>query len=178
MKKLLALLILLSIFACSTPKEASNSDLEARIQRIENGLMSSLQIEGEEAVTYNINERLKQLGIPGVSIAVVTNGKVEWAKGYGMADIAENRPMTSETMLLVGSISKPIAALRAHQLVENGRLSLDGNVNDYLTSWQLPDNEFTTKEKVTLRRILNHTAGLTTWGFPGYDKGDEIPSVR
>ena len=70
-----------------------------------------------------------------------------------------------------------MAALRTHQLVEDGKFNLDTNINEYLSSWQLPDNEFTHDEKVTLRRILNHTAGLTVWGFPGYDKGDTIPTV-
>lgn len=156
---------------------AQEADLEARIQRIENGLMPSLQIKGEPVPTFNVNERLKQLGIPGLSVAFVKDGKIEWARAYGMADVAANQPMTTETMLLAGSISKPVAALRAHQMVEDGTFDLDENVNKYLKSWYVPDNEFTQKEKVTLRRILNHTAGLTVWGFPGYDKGDKIPSV-
>ena len=80
-------------------------------------------------------------------------------------------------MFLAGSISKPVAALRAHQLAEEGIISLDSNVNNYLQSWKLPDNQFTKNKKVTTRRILNHTAGLTVWGFPGYDKGDTIPTV-
>lgn len=174
MKKPLITLLSLFIVLISTAQE---SKLEDRIQRIENGLMPALQIKGKAIPTFNINERLKQLGIPGASIAFVHNGKVEWARAYGMADISQNKPMTPETMLLAGSISKPIAALRAHQMIEKGALNLDENVNKYLKSWYVPDNEFTTKEKVTLRRILNHTAGLTVWGFPGYDKGDKIPSV-
>lgn len=174
MKKSLITLLSLFIVLLSTAQE---SKIEDRIKRIENGLMPALQIKGEPIPTFNINERLKQLSIPGVSIAFVHNGKVEWARAYGMADISQNKAMTPETMLLAGSISKPIAALRAHQMVEKGVLSLDGNVNKYLKSWYIPDNEFTVKEKVTLRRILNHTAGLTVWGFPGYDKGDKIPSV-
>lgn len=171
--------IFLAVFLLTTAplQGQSNSDLEARIKRIENGLMPVLQIKGEPVTTFNIEERLRQLNIPGLSIAFVTNGKVEWARAYGIADKADNKPMTTETMLLAGSISKPIAALRAHQMVEAGNFDLDVNVNTYLKSWKLPENEFTKKEKVTLRRILNHTAGLTTWGFPGYDKGDKIPSV-
>jgi CubicO group peptidase (beta-lactamase class C family) len=102
---------------------------------------------------------------------------VEWAKGYGLADVAGQRPVDAQTLFLAGSISKPVTALRTLQLVEDGTFALDANINTYLTSRQLPDNEFTTIEKVTLRRILNHTAGLTVWGFPGYDKGDAIPSV-
>ncbi len=120
---------------------------------------------------------MKELGIPGVSIAVINEGQLEWAKGYGIADSSENRPVTTETMFLAGSISKPVAAIRTHQLAEEAVISLDSNVNKYLTSWKLPENKFTEKEKVTPRRILNHTAGLTVWGFPGYDKGDTIPSV-
>lgn len=170
-------LLTLTLLFLATLGFAQDADINERIKRIENGLMPSLQIKGEPTPTFNVNERLKQLGIPGISLAFVNNGKVEWARAYGMADIANNKPMTPETMLLAGSISKPIAALRAHQMVESGQLSLDANVNDYLTSWKLPDNEFTAKEKVTLRRILNHTAGLTVWGFPGYDKGDKIPTV-
>lgn len=152
-------------------------DVEQRIKRIENGLQPFMQIEGEHVPTFNIKDRLKSLNIPGISIAFARNGKVEWARAYGTADISENRPMTTETLLLAGSISKPVAALRAHQMVESGQFDLDTNVNNYLSSWKLPDNEFTATEKVTLRRILNHTAGLTVWGFPGYDKGDKIPSV-
>jgi CubicO group peptidase (beta-lactamase class C family) len=94
-----------------------------------------------------------------------------------VADSSANRMVDSLTMFLAGSISKPVSAIRAHQLVEAGKMSLDENINNYLTSWKVPDNEFTTKEKVTLRRILNHIAGLTVWGFPGYDKGDTIPTV-
>lgn len=175
MKKTFTTLLLLALVSFSSI--AQNSAIEERVKRIENGLMLPMQIKGQPIKTFNINERLKQLNIPGVSIAFVNNGKVEWARAYGMADISENRPMTTETLLLAGSISKPVAALRAHQMVEEGKLSLDKNINDYLKSWKLPDNEFTVKEKVTLRRILNHTAGLTTWGFPGYDKGDKIPSI-
>ena len=80
-------------------------------------------------------------------------------------------------MFQAGSISKPVAATRALQLHEDGTISLDSNVNRYLSSWQLPDNEFTADEKVTTRRILDHSSGLTVWGFPGYKRGTEIPSA-
>jgi CubicO group peptidase (beta-lactamase class C family) len=110
-------------------------------------------------------------------LAVVSNGKIEWARSYGMADVSQGREMTNETLQLAASISKPISAVRAHQLVEEGVFDLDADINSYLTSWKVPENEFTSAEKVTIRRILNHTAGLTVWGFPGYDKGDTIPSV-
>lgn len=180
-------LILATLTACTEPapnKEqtsttdaAPKSSLEQRIEGIENSVMPSLQITGREVPTYNIDERLEELGIPGLSVAFAVDGEIQWARAYGMADVAEGRKMTPDTMLLAGSISKPVAALRALQMVEAGTFDLDENINSYLTSWQVADNEFTEIEKVNLRRILNHTAGLTVWGFPGYDKGDEIPST-
>ncbi|TRX60688.1 beta-lactamase family protein [Fulvivirga sp. M361] len=177
MKPLNTLLILLILVNCSPEPEKDQELLSERISRIENGLQPNLQIQGDSIANYTIEERMRELGIPGVSIAVINEGQIEWAKGYGMADSSENRPVTTETMFLAGSISKPVAALRAHQLAEEGVIHLDSNVNNYLSSWKLPENEFTEKEKVTTRRILNHTAGLTVWGFPGYDKGDTIPGV-
>jgi CubicO group peptidase (beta-lactamase class C family) len=177
MKNLLILLSICTLFSCTDPKEKQQQELLDRISRIEHSIQPTLQIEGEEVPTYFIEDRLKELNIPGISIAVVNNGKLEWAKGYGFADKSENRMVDTLTMFLAGSISKPVAAIRAHQLVEEGKMSLDVNINDYLSTWKVPDNEFTAKEKVTLRRILNHTAGLTVWGFPGYDKGDTIPTV-
>ncbi|WP_455169581.1 serine hydrolase domain-containing protein [Aegicerativicinus sediminis] len=177
MKSIYTLLFLIFLISCQSKTEETDELLEARISRIENGLQPNLQIEGDSIPNYNINDRLKELGIPGVSIAILNDGKIEWAKGYGMADSTENRLVSTETMFLAGSISKPVAAIRAHQLAEEGKIHLDSNVNTYLTSWKLPDNDYTTNEKVTTRRILNHTAGLTVWGFPGYDKGDTIPTV-
>jgi len=177
MKTIRTIFILLLIAGCSSQSGTDSDLLTERINRIENGLQPNLQIEGDSVPVFNINERLNELGIPGVSIAVLHNGEIEWAKGYGIADSSENRSVTTETMFLAGSISKPVAATRALQLAEEGTIELDTNVNNYLTSWKVPDNEFTDTEKVTTRRILNHTAGLTVWGFPGYDKGDTIPSV-
>jgi len=174
----LASLCLTMTIACVSSDNLRHSlDTKQSIQRIENSLSEAVLIKGQALKTYSIEERLTHHNIPGLSVAVAYDGEVLWSKGYGMADVAESREMTPETMLLAGSISKPIAALRALQLHDEGRMKLDVNVNQYLTSWQVPDNEYTDVEKVTIRRILNHTAGLTVWGFPGYDKGDDVPST-
>lgn len=173
MNRNLVYLLLILLASCSNNK----SPVDEKVDQIMRSIQPNLQIEGDSVPTYTIEERLKMLNIPGISMAVVENGELVWARSYGMADSASNRPVTTETLFLAGSISKPVAALAALAMVEEGKLSLDENVNNKLTSWKVPDNEFTTTEKVTLRRILNHTAGLTVWGFPGYDKGDTIPSV-
>jgi len=177
LSRFLFFFVLLLVSCDPVDRPGAESEVDARIGRIENGLIEILQIEGLSQRKFSINERLEEHGIPGLSVAFAAHGKLEWVRAYGDADRNQNRPMTTNTYLLAGSISKPVAAVQALQLVEDGVFDLDENINTYLTSWQVPDNEFTETEKVTLRRILNHTAGLTVWGFPGYDKGDEFPSV-
>ena len=145
--------VFISLLACA-PKEVEEKNYQERYDRIVNGIQPILQIEGEQIPTFSIDERLKEKGIPGMSLAVYHDGVI-WGSAYGMADKGENRKVDLTTMFLAGSISKPVAAVRAHQLVEEGTLNLDGNVNEFLSSWQVPDNEFTKNEKVTLRRILN-----------------------
>ncbi|MFY0629830.1 MAG: beta-lactamase family protein [Flavobacteriaceae bacterium] len=177
---LFSILCLFALTNCSNPTEQKSKLLNEKISRIENGLRSNLQIQYGDTISvqyYNIEKRMKELDIPGLSIAVLYEGKIEWAKGYGMADIFQNREVTTTTLFQAGSISKPIAATRVHQLAEEDVINLDTDVNDYLTSWKVPDNEFTAEEKVTPRRLLNHSAGLTVRGFPGYSIHDTVPNV-
>lgn len=120
---------------------------------------------------------MKALNVRGVSIAVINNYEIEWAKEYGFADFEAKRPVEITTLFQAGSISKPVAAVAAMKLVEEGKLALDENINAFLTSWKLPDNEFTKEKKVTLREILSHSAGVTVHGFPGYGAGEPIPTL-
>jgi CubicO group peptidase (beta-lactamase class C family) len=116
--------------------------------------------------------------VPGVSIAVIGDHKIEWAKGYGLKELGGISLITPETLFQAASISKPVSAMAALYLVGQGLLNLDENVNDKLRSWKVPDNEWTTEKKVTLRGILSHGAGLTVSGFPGYAQGAAIPTLR
>jgi len=129
------------------------------------------------AVESGLDKRMQALHVRGVSIAVIQNYQVEWAKGYGFADLESKRPVTAGTLFQAGSISKPVAAVAAMKLVEMGKLRLDDSVNTFLKSWKLPDSDFTKEEKVTLRRIMSHSAGLTVHGFPGYAAGEAVPSI-
>ena len=104
--------------------------------------------------------------MPGVSVAVLADGEIGWARGYGFADVESRRPVTANTLFQAASVSKPVAALAALQLVEEGRVDLDADVNTYLRSWLLPSNELTTEAPVTLRGLLTHRAGLSVSGLP------------
>ena len=101
MLRLSCLLMSFLLIACSPGEQSDgSSQLEARIDNIENGLISSLQIKGQTQEQYNINERLEELGIPGLSVAFSSNGEVEWTRAYGLADTTENRPMTTREPLI------------------------------------------------------------------------------
>jgi CubicO group peptidase (beta-lactamase class C family) len=115
--------------------------------------------------------------VPGLSVAVIDSGRIAWAAGFGVKEAGSNDSVNSETLFQAGSISKPTSALAVMRLVQEGRLDLDEDVNRKLKSWKVPENRFTRTEKVTLRRILSHTAGLTVHGFPGYEVGATVPTV-
>ena len=164
------------LFLLTFPQAAlAQAAAQTRIQRVENGLLPPVLVKGEPG--WTIQERMKHYKIPGVSVAVIHDFKIEWAKAYGVKDIETNEPVTTETLFQAGSISKPVAAMVALKKVEEGKIALDEDINKKLTSWKLPDNEFTAKKKVTLANLLSHTGGLTVHGFPGYAVGSKLPSL-
>ena len=124
-----------------------------------------------------ILKRMHERNITGLSLAVVKDGKIIKAQGYGFTDKSNRVPVTADTLFQAGSISKPVAAMAVLHLVEQGRLSLDENVNEKLRTWKVPENEFTKEKKVTLRGILSHSAGLTVHGFPGYVADAKLPDI-
>lgn len=152
------------------------SVVERRIQRIQNAILPAVLVKGEAAQGAKLADRMAALHVPGVSIAVIHDGQIEWARGFGVAKIG-GPAVTSEALFQAASISKPVTAMAALRLVQSGKLDLDTNVNRYLKTWKVPDNEFTAKTKVTLRELLTHTAGMTVHGFPGYSSGAPVPTL-
>jgi CubicO group peptidase (beta-lactamase class C family) len=124
-----------------------------------------------------VEERMATHHVPGVSVAVLDQGQIAWARGYGVMDVETGEPVTPETLFQAASISKPVAAMAALRLVEEGALDLDTPVNTYLKSWKLPDNGHTEENPVTLRHLLTHTGGLTVHGFPGYSPDGPVAST-
>jgi CubicO group peptidase (beta-lactamase class C family) len=116
------------------------------------------------------------LHVPGVGIAVIHNGAIEWVKGYGVQRIG-GKLVTPDTLFQAGSISKPIAALAALHLVQQGKLQLDADVNSVLTTWKVPTSSAAPGATVTLRELLTHTAGFTVHGFPGYAANAPVPTL-
>jgi CubicO group peptidase (beta-lactamase class C family) len=130
-----------------------------------------------DALDDIINAEMTMRQIPGLSLAIIENGKIVRAQGYGVTEKGGKTPVSPHTLFQAGSVSKPVAALGALRLVELGKLDLDDDVNTRLRTWKLPDNALSAEQKVTLRRLLSHNAGLTVHGFPGYASNAPVPSV-
>ncbi|HEY44493.1 MAG TPA: serine hydrolase [Anaerolineae bacterium] len=122
-------------------------------------------------------ERMEHYNVPGVSVAVINGGELEEEKGYGVRYSKGDLPIVSDTLFQAASISKPFTAIAALRLVQEGMLDLDRDVNEVLQSWKVPESVLTMEERVTLRRLLSHTAGLSVHGFAGYPVGEDIPTL-
>jgi CubicO group peptidase (beta-lactamase class C family) len=121
---------------------------------------------------------MERFRVPGVSVAVIKDFKIDWAKGYGVADVESGMRVDADTMFQAASISKPVAAMAAVRAAQDGRFGLDQDVNAILTSWKLPDSEFTRGHPVTPRALMSHTSGLGDgFGFPGYHPSAPRPTL-
>jgi CubicO group peptidase (beta-lactamase class C family) len=153
-----------------------NELIQNRIDRIINNLRPQRAFGGEFSDSTTLINRMNYYHSPGVSIAVINDFKIEWARGFGFCDSRSQQPVTTDTIFQSGSISKAIFALGVMRMVQDGHLNLDEDINHYLGTWQLPATE-NWQPRITLRQILSHTAGLTTDGFPGYLTSESIPTV-
>lgn len=130
-----------------------------------------------ETLDTKVPQFMAQKKVPGMAIAVVNNGHTIYQKGYGWANVGTHKEVTGQTGFNIGSVSKLFTAVAIMKLVEEGKVGLDTPVEDYLTRWKLPDSEFD-KKKVTIRRLLNHTGGISVHGYPGFKVKRKLPSLE
>ncbi|MEE9363551.1 MAG: serine hydrolase [Cellulophaga sp.] len=174
MKNSISVLIILILFQ-SCAKESNTDTTIDLIKKVETGLTTRVHIAGDS--TWSIEERMKHYGIPGVSIAVIHNGEIAWTKAYGVMDKESQTPVTTQTLFQAAATSMPVTAYGALRLVEQHKLGLDEDINSYLKSWKQPENEFTKEDKVTLRNLLNHSAGIYPRGTGSYSINEKIPTL-
>jgi len=147
------------------------------IKKVETGLTTHVYIAGDS--TWSIEERMEHYGVPGASIAVIKDGEIAWVKGYGVMDAESKIPVTEQTLFQASALSIPVTAYGALRLVDQSKVGLDEDINSYLRSWKVPENEFTKEKKVTIRNLLNHSAGI----FPifinrgGFNINEIIPTL-
>lgn len=152
----------------------------SKISRVENNLTETKELIFEDStiLKYNIIDRMKFYKIPSVSIAVINDRQIEWAKTYGYADIETKRVPTKTTLYQVASITKSVNSVGILKLVQDGKLSLTNDIRKYLKTWTFPDNELTKNKTITLKNLLSHTAGLSVHGFIGYSISDSLPTIN
>lgn len=175
-RRLLSFVLLVtSLCAAEAPPDAA---LAARIARVESGLLPAARLAGTApAEPWTLLRRSLIHRVPGISVAVIADGQLSWARGYGLARVGESTAVTADTLFQAAALSKPVAAAALLSLVDTGRLALDTDVNSTLTSWKIPAAPIAGTEPVTLRRLLSHTAGLTVPAFEGYPAGTPLPTL-
>jgi CubicO group peptidase (beta-lactamase class C family) len=151
-------------------------EVQQHIEKVTSCLQAMVVIKDESRVCPTLSQRMAELHIPGVSIAVIHNGAIEWARGFGVKQTG-GAPIDADTLFQAGSISKPLAAMAALHQVQGKKLSLDADVNSELVSWKIPASPAANGKPVTLRELLTHTAGFTVHGFPGYAASEPVPTL-
>lgn len=151
------------------------------------GLLFSISLTAQkdskeiEQFVTELDQKIPQLLtdfiVPGTAIAIIENGEVILQKSYGLSNVATGTKVTPTTGFNIGSISKTFTAWGVMKLVQEGKLDLDAPAEKYLTRWHLPESEFDV-DKVTIRRLLSHTAGLSLHGYPGWSSKEELPTLE
>lgn len=169
--KILSPVIVILLFASPSFGQNSVADYQRLIE-------AAQQPAENKKDSLTLNQLMDEFGVPGVSVAVIKDFEIHWAKGYGLADIENSAPVNTETVFQAASISKPVAAMAVLKAVQDGLFSLDEDINQILKSWQLDGKEFTNALPVTPRMLTSHTSGLGDgFGFPGYHPNDPRPTT-
>ncbi|GAB4185850.1 MAG: hypothetical protein Tsb0015_03160 [Simkaniaceae bacterium] len=180
-KFIVPILLCLAVFMlCSFSRQNKklNSDaIREKISQVETSLLPAIAINDLPILKRHLSRQMKKYGVPAVSIAVINDGKLEWARAYGVIEANTNREINTATSFQAGSINKPIAAFGALALVQNKTLELNEDINKKLSSWKTPESPFTKHNAVTLKHLLNHTSGFNGIGFAGYKANEPIPSL-
>lgn len=153
-----------------------SKEVQNNINQVESNLVPWAL--AQDSLRFNLEERMAKYKIPGLSIAVIKDYKIEWVKAYGFADISENRTVTTKTLFQAASLSKSLNGVGVLKLVQDKKLDLNADINNYLTTWKFPYDTLSHNKKITTANLLSHTAGLTIHGFKGYAIGDSIPSLN
>lgn len=161
---------------CKAPKDTVGGALDAEAKALAKGLVPAWT--GSEVKPQALAKRMQALQVPGVSLALIRGGRIVLARGWGLADMATCAPVTADTLFQAGSVSKVVTATLAMQAVSAGKHPLDADINWALARWQLPVNKAYPKDRVTLRHLLSHTAGVSDPDSTGYAPGQPLPSLQ
>jgi CubicO group peptidase (beta-lactamase class C family) len=162
-----------SVFVAHAQRLSSSKQ---RMEAVQNHLSRYVSLKNAKNDEMNLASQMAALRVPAVSIAAIKDGRIDWARAYGVSSL-QGPPTSTKTLFGAASISKPVTALGVLKLVEQGKIDLDVDVNQYLKRWKIPDSPFTAKKKVTIRELLNHTSGIGTHNGQIYDPSLPLPNL-
>lgn len=143
----------------------------------ENKLRPAVVDAGKPVPHWSLRERMAYYHIPGVAVAILRDGKVVQAMGYGIRETGKSDKVDADTLFSAGSISKVATATLILRMVSAGQLALDRNIDSYLTSWHVPPTKDTPQPDVTLRMLMSHTSGFNVGGFPDFLPQERVPTL-
>lgn len=164
-----------TLFCFITILSCTQKNNNTYLSELEQNLIPAISVDGDTITNYDIIERMKHYNVPGLSLAITENGKLKAQKSYGVKVAGTDNLINENTKFQGASISKSITALGLLKLVNANQLDLDTDINNYLKTWKLPENKYTTHKKVTIRNLLTHTSGMRGINFLGYNANDTIP---
>tara|TARA_B110001450_G_C17614657_1_gene478752 strand:+ start:69 stop:1262 length:1194 start_codon:yes stop_codon:yes gene_type:complete len=173
----LLMIVIFSISNLSAQNNQTDSlDIKHHIKRFENGLRPPSS--DSTNVTWSITERMEFYKIPAVSIAIIDNYQLSWAKAYGWANKETKVPATTKTLFQAASISKSLNAVGILNWSESNNIDLNADIDNYLKNWKIKNRKKASGKKITIANLLSHTAGLSGHGFNGYKVGEPIPTTE
>ncbi len=174
-EKIAGLVVLFALFwsGCDVQKSLTGK----RIKSTERGLLRAATIKGQKPEKLSLEERMQFYKVPGVSLVVIDKKAIEWSKAYGVADVQTHELVTPDLPFQGGAFSQAVAAAVTLHLVEKGKLDLDRDTAAYLRTWMFPPAAPGSKNKITLRQLLTHSAGLSNQIFEGYYGQEPFPSL-
>jgi CubicO group peptidase (beta-lactamase class C family) len=172
--------VVLFLLACNvsiaTVHGQTTVSAKQRMEAVQEHLSRYVILKGSSNTDLQLASQMAALHVPAVSMAAIRDGRIDWAQAYGVSSLG-GRPVSTRTLFGAASISKAVTALGVLKLVEERRIDLDVDVNHYLKRWNIPDNQFTAKNKVTVRELLNHTSGIGTHNGDIYDPSLPLPTL-
>ena len=127
---------------------------------------------------FTLAQLMDRFHVPAVSVAVIRDFKIQWAKAWGVADVQSGAPADTETMFQAASISKPVAAMASLKAIQNGKFRLNQDVNTILKTWKIPKNDFTKDYPVTPRALMTTPPEPTmASSFQGNAPTAPLPSI-
>ena len=173
----ISLIILFFFILAATGCETAESLAQKRIESVEKGLLEAVSIKGLKTKTKTLQEQIQYFRVPGVSIAVIDNYEIAWAKGYGNKQLGMVDPVSPETLFQAGTLTMALTAAGVLKAVDSGLIDLDGDIDAYLENWSIRTQSDAGAGRITPLSLLMHTAGISDQTFAGYPEGQELPDL-